>query len=140
MEKIKKIEVSEFNLNETSKWHGSYKVKDEEGKVCFKLSSPPSGCGSYIISEYQYTDRELLKKTLKHLLNLINKGEYNIFTSSDGNYIRSADVGMVMTTLGRSFYSTLLPVFEELGFEKVKEYPNPRHNDELQCLLVWTKK
>lgn len=118
-------------------WHDNVTVKIRHN-VSFNITSVQSGCGAVNISNYVTgvgrSNIEVFKEFFKELLNNLKVGNYKCL----GSYTY-LDVGMIETTLGQGYYNTWLPVFEELGFKEIIEYPNPRHSGEKQCLLVWVK-
>lgn len=127
------LKIEKSGIQTSGSWHSNLKIRFENSY--FYLSNTPSGCGSQVLHGY-YGNYETIKKMLKFILEKLNKCEFD-FIKDKNTYHCKNDIGMIYTTLGNTYCNTFLPIFEELGFRKVSEYKNPRHNGDLQCLLVW---
>ena len=129
------LTIEKSEVLTSGSWHTNLKITYENSS--FYLTNTPSGCGAQTLHGYYAESLTVIKQMLSLILAKVKGKKYQLVSDKKGYYSRN-DIGMISTTLGETFYKGWLPIFEELGFKKVSEYPNPRHNGELQCLLVWT--
>lgn len=131
--KIEKNKNSDLYEN----WHTNIKVVNNRDEIY--LSNNPSGCGQMILHGWAYwNNNETLKESLEYILDIIqnNNGEIKNI-----DYFNRLDIGSIITTAGQSYYNTeKLSILEEVGFEQISQYKNPRHNNDTQRLYIWTKK
>ena len=119
-------------------WHSNVKIINNGDTIY--LSNNPSGCGQMILHGWaRVRNNEKMKDSLIYLLDIIqNKnGKINYLP-----YLRSLDIGSIITTVGDRYYNNIkISTLEKVGFKCVSEYRNPRHGKkDTQRLYIWTIK
>ena len=117
------IKHTQDELTYQNSWHdkilGEYQIRDStRGSISFSLYTTPSGCGSVIMRGYHITG-EITEDILRDLEKIFQRCKDN-------------GVGMIMTTLGQSFFDGIYDKLlkDIFGMVCVSEYNNYRHNSE----------
>lgn len=119
------VSLDKSNPNKYN-WHsqilGKYTIKvfveGNEKKFSFKISETPSGCGSVIIHEYNFSSENKYYKIFLPPFEIIM------------GLIKSDGIGAIITTLGQSFTRDKIYTFlKSSKFNPLKTYKNYRHSE-----------